>query len=204
MQLLSAHRVPLVEDDVYAELCVAASAPAPSALGCAGEPAVRLVFQMPGAGLSGRLGGGRGHAERIQRLQLISTLSTNVPSQLALADMLRQGERGRPLSPPAPYPGPAPAADAGLPAAPLPEARISAPAGGYFLWLGLDHRLDSRACHTGARSAAPGARGALLEPGPAQPLPAPQQSPSLEPGAGGGSCPAGGADPPAASAPDQG
>lgn len=43
----------------------------------------------------------------------------------------------------------------------FPEARISAPDGGYFLWLEFDHRLDSRALHTQALacgfSLAPGA-----------------------------------------------
>jgi DNA-binding transcriptional MocR family regulator len=70
----------------------------------------------------------RRHAERVQ---LMSTLSTNVPSQLALAEIL---------------PG---------------KVSISSPDGGYFLWLEFDTRLDSRTLHARALtcgfSLAPGA-----------------------------------------------
>lgn len=101
------------------------------------------------------------HAERVQRLQLMSTLSTNVPSQLALADMLRQGgvdahfrrlrhtlaQRQQQMR----------AALLRL----LPEVRISSPDGGYFLWLEGDPRLDGRALYAQAIasgfSLAPGA-----------------------------------------------
>ncbi|MGY4001190.1 PLP-dependent aminotransferase family protein [Aeromonas sanarellii] len=163
MQLLNAHRVPLVEDDVYAELYFGRERPRP--LKCwdaRGESLLCGSFSKclaPGFRVGWVVAGA--HAERIQRLQLISTLSTNVPSQLALADMLRQGgvdahfrrlrhtlaQRQQQMR----------AALLRL----FPEARISAPDGGYFLWLEFDHRLDSRALHTQALacgfSLAPGA-----------------------------------------------
>jgi len=102
------------------------------------------------------------HAERVQRLQLMSTLSTNVPSQLALAEMLRQGgvdahfrrlrhtlaQRQQQMRAALLrlFPG---------------EVRISAPDGGHFLWLEFDPRLDSRSLHAQALgsgfSVAPGA-----------------------------------------------
>ena len=163
MQLLNAHRVPLVEDDVYAELYFGRERPRPiKCWDARGESLLCGSFSKclaPGFRVGWVVAGA--HAERIQRLQLISTLSTNVPSQLALADMLRQGgvdahfrrlrhtlaQRQQQMR----------AALLRL----FPEARISAPDGGYFLWLEFDHRLDSRALHTQALacgfSLAPGA-----------------------------------------------
>ncbi|MFM5841975.1 aminotransferase-like domain-containing protein [Aeromonas sanarellii] len=163
MQLLNAHRVPLVEDDVYAELYFGRERPRPiKCWDARGESLLCGSFSKclaPGFRVGWVVAGA--HAERIQRLQLISTLSTNVPSQLALADMLRQGgvdahfrrlrhtlaQRLQQMR----------AALLRL----FPEARISAPDGGYFLWLEFDHRLDSRALHTQALacglSLAPGA-----------------------------------------------
>lgn len=163
MQLLNAHRVPLVEDDVYAELYFGRERPRPiKCWDARGESLLCGSFSKclaPGFRVGWVVAGP--HAERIQRLQLISTLSTNVPSQLALADMLRQGgvdahfrrlrhslaQRQQQMR----------AALLRL----FPEARISAPDGGYFLWLEFDHRLDSRALHTQALacgfSLAPGA-----------------------------------------------
>ncbi|MGS3142390.1 PLP-dependent aminotransferase family protein [Aeromonas sanarellii] len=163
MQLLNAHRVPLVEDDVYAELYFGRERPRPiKCWDARGESLLCGSFSKclaPGFRVGWVVAGA--HAERIQRLQLISTLSTNVPSQLALADMLRQGgvdahfrrlrhtlaQRQQQMQ----------AALLRL----FPEARISAPDGGYFLWLEFDPRLDSRALHTQALacgfSLAPGA-----------------------------------------------
>lgn len=163
MQLLNAHRVPLVEDDVYAELYFGRERPRPiKCWDARGESLLCGSFSKclaPGFRVGWVVAGA--HAERIQRLQLISTLSTNVPSQLALADMLRQGgvdahfrrlrhtlaQRQQQMR----------AALLRL----FPEARISAPDGGYFLWLEFDHRLDSRALNTQALacglSLAPGA-----------------------------------------------
>ena len=82
-----------MEDDVYAELYVGRERPRPithwdargESLLCGSwtkclAPGFRVGWVVA-----------KRHAERIQRLQLMSTLSTNVPSQLALADMLRQG-----------------------------------------------------------------------------------------------------------------
>ncbi|MEH8153567.1 PLP-dependent aminotransferase family protein [Aeromonas caviae] len=163
MGLLNRHQVPLVEDDVYAELYVGRERPRPithwdargESLLCGSwtkclAPGFRVGWVVA-----------KRHAERIQRLQLMSTLSTNVPSQLALADMLRQGgvdahfrrlrhtlaQRQQQMR----------AALMRL----FPEARISSPDGGYFLWLEFDARLDGRALYASAIEAgvsiAPGA-----------------------------------------------
>lgn len=164
MALLNSHKVPLVEDDVYAEVYFGRERPKPirhwdqrgDSLLCSSfskclAPGFRVGWVVAGP-----------HAERVQRLQLMSTLSTNVPSQLALAEMLRQGgvdahfrrlrhtlaQRQQQMR----------AALLRL----LPgEVRISSPDGGYFLWLELPAHFDSRALHAQALgsgfSVAPGA-----------------------------------------------
>ncbi|MFM1648375.1 PLP-dependent aminotransferase family protein [Aeromonas salmonicida] len=164
MLLLNTHDVALVEDDVYAEVYFGRERPRPikywdtrgQSLLCSSfskclAPGFRVGWVVAGP-----------HAERIQRLQLMSTLSANVPSQLALAEMLRQGgvdahfrrlrhtlaQRQQQMR-------------AALLRLFPDEVRISAPDGGYFLWLEFDPRLDSRALHARALtcgfSLAPGA-----------------------------------------------
>ena len=164
MQLLSQHEVPLVEDDVYADLYFGRERPKP--LKCwdvRGDSLLCSSFSKclaPGFRVGWVVAGP--HAERIQRLQLMSTLSTNVPSQLALAEMLRQGgvdahfrrlrhtlaQRQQQMR-------------AALQRLLPDEVQISSPDGGYFLWLEFDPRLDSRALHVQALasgfSLAPGA-----------------------------------------------
>lgn len=164
MQLLNAHGVALVEDDVYAELYFGRERPRPiKCWDARGQSLLCGSFSKclaPGFRVGWVVAGP--HAERIQRLQLISTLSTNVPSQLALADMLRQGgvdahfrrlrhtlaQRQQQMR------------AALLRLFPF-DVRISDPDGGYFLWLEFDPRLDGRALHTQALacgfSLAPGA-----------------------------------------------
>lgn len=136
MALLNRRGVALVEDDVYAEVYFGRERPRPIKYwDTSGDSLLCSSFSKclaPGFRV-GWVVAGR-HAERVQRLQLMSTLSTNVPSQLALAEMLRL------------LPG---------------EVSISSPDGGYFLWLEFDPRLDSRALHAQALasgfSLAPGA-----------------------------------------------
>lgn len=164
MALLNSHGVPLVEDDVYAEVYFGRERPKPirhwdqrgDSLLCSSfskclAPGFRVGWVVAGP-----------HAERVQRLQLMSTLSTNVPSQLALAEMLRQGgvdahfrrlrhtlaQRQQQMR-------------AALQRLLPDEVRISSPDGGYFLWLALPAHFDSRALHAQALgsgfSVAPGA-----------------------------------------------
>lgn len=164
MTLLNEHGVPLVEDDVYAEVYFGRERPRPikywdkrdDSLLCSSFSKCLAPGFRVGWVVAGR------HAERVQRLQLMSTLSTNVPSQLALAEMLRQGgvdahfrrlrhtlaQRQQQMR------------AALLRLLPV-EVSISSPDGGYFLWLEFDPRLDSRSLHARALasgfSLAPGA-----------------------------------------------
>ncbi|CAJ1877783.1 MULTISPECIES: aminotransferase-like domain-containing protein [Aeromonas] len=164
MALLNSHGVPLVEDDVYAEVYFGRERPKPirhwdqrgESLLCSSfskclAPGFRVGWVVAGP-----------HAKRVQRLQLMSTLSTNVPSQLALAEMLRQGgvdahfrrlrhtlaQRQQQMR-------------AALQRLLPDEVRISSPDGGYFLWLALPAPFDSRTLHAKALgsgfSVAPGA-----------------------------------------------
>ncbi|WP_314922909.1 PLP-dependent aminotransferase family protein [Aeromonas piscicola] len=164
MQLLNTHGVALVEDDVYAEVYFGRERPRPIKYWDArGESLLCSSFSKclaPGFRVGWVVAGP--HAERIQRLQLMSTLSTNVPSQLALAQMLLNGgvdahfrrlrhtlaQRQQQMR-------------AALLRLFPDEVRISAPDGGHFLWLEFDPCLDSRALHARALtcgfSLAPGA-----------------------------------------------
>lgn len=93
VDILQAHRVALIEDDVYSELYFGNERPVPlkassyrsEILHCSSfskclAPGFRVGWVAAGA-----------NAERIQRLQLMSTLSASVPVQLALADYLQKG-----------------------------------------------------------------------------------------------------------------
>ena len=72
----------------------------------------------------------------------------------------------------------------------FPEARISNPDGGYFSGSNLTPASMAGRLHQRHRTGAlHRPRGPLLQPGPAQPLPAPQQLPSLEPATGRGASP---------------
>ncbi|PSJ47347.1 GntR family transcriptional regulator [Zobellella endophytica] len=90
LALLAEHRVALIEDDVYGELYFGAGPPLPAkawdregrVLHCGSfSKTLATGFRI------GWVAAGR-QAQAIQRLQLMSTLSTSAPMQLALADYL--------------------------------------------------------------------------------------------------------------------
>ncbi|MFH8135413.1 PLP-dependent aminotransferase family protein [Pantoea osteomyelitidis] len=146
VDLLAAHQVALIEDDVYSELWFGEEKPLPAkafdrdgnVFHC-GSFSKNLV-----AGFRvGWVAAGR-HAQRVQRLQLMSTISTSAPMQLAIADFLatrrydahlkrlRQTlERRKQL------------ARQALRRA-LPAAHINESNGGYFLWVSLPETVDTR------------------------------------------------------------
>lgn len=91
--LLQQHTISLIEDDVYGELYFGAERPLPAKaldqhrqiLHCSSfskclAPGFRVGWVAAGE-----------HAQRIQHLQLMSTVSASVPTQLAIADYLTQG-----------------------------------------------------------------------------------------------------------------
>jgi len=164
LELLRRHEIPLIEDDVYAELYFGAKAPLCS------KAADRdgLVMHVssfskclaPGYRL-GWVAAGR-YAGKIQRLKLSTSLATTVPVQIALADYLKHGayenhlrSLRRTLA----------KQEAALTAAVernFPAAtRLARPQGGYFLWLELPRPFDALRLHQQALE-----RGISLAPGP--------------------------------------
>jgi len=88
--LLARYQVPLIEDDVYAELWTGDEPPHPAKYWDRGGDVLHCgsFSKCLVAGFRvGWVAAGQ-HAQRIQRLQLMSTLSTSAPMQLALADFL--------------------------------------------------------------------------------------------------------------------
>lgn len=164
VELLSRHDVPLIEDDVYAELYFGRQAPRCSKA----EDRSGLVMHVssfskclaPGYRV-GWVAAGR-YAKRIQRLKLSTSLATTIPVQIALADYLKQGgyenhlrHLRRALA----------TQEAELVRAVEAEfplgTRLARPQGGYFLWLELPRQVDTLLLHQQAL-----AHGISTAPGP--------------------------------------
>ncbi|QMV51491.1 PLP-dependent aminotransferase family protein [Ewingella americana] len=144
--ILQAHGVALIEDDVYGELYFGGERPMPlkasenrsEILHCSSfskclAPGFRVGWVAAGA-----------YAARIQRLQLMSTLSASVPVQLALADYMQQGgydthlrrlRRQLEQRQMAMF-------NAITETFP-PSVSVNQPQGGYFLWLDLGEKVDA-------------------------------------------------------------
>jgi DNA-binding transcriptional MocR family regulator len=148
INLLAAHDIPLIEDDVYAELQFMPTRPAKAfdgkglVLHC-GSFSKCLA---PGYRL-GWVAAGR-YAEQVQRRKVTTSLGTSMPIQLGIAQMLSQGgydahlsrlratlakQQQIMLS----------AINKYFPA----ECRVTPPSGGYFLWIELPARVDSLEVH---------------------------------------------------------
>ena len=164
LELLHRYQVPLIEDDVYAELYFGRQAP----LCSKAKDQDGLVMHVssfskclaPGYRL-GWVAAGR-YAHQIQRLKLSTSLATTVPVQIALADYLKHGafenhlrQLRRKLA----------EQQAALVAAVehhFPDStRLALPQGGYFLWLELPKQVDTLLLHQQAL-----ARGISIAPGP--------------------------------------
>ena len=146
VEMLARHKVPLIEDDAYAEIHFAASRHLPAkafdqdggVLHCSSfskclAPGFRVGWAAPGR-----------YAERVQKLKLGTTLSTSLPPQLALEDYLEEADYERHLKSfrAALHDG----RDALLDAvqAFFPEGtRVTRPQGGYFAWLELPRAVDT-------------------------------------------------------------
>ena len=164
LALLRRHDVPLIEDDVYAELYFGPQAP----LCSKAEDKTGLVMHVssfskclaPGYRV-GWVAAGR-YAGRIQRQKLSFSLATTIPVQIALADYLRQGGfenhlrrlRQTLVQQEAEL---ARAVERHFP----PGTRLARPQGGYFTWLELPARVDTLRLHQEAL-----ARGISIAPGP--------------------------------------
>lgn len=162
--LLEQHQVPLIEDDVYAELHYGTTQPHPvKSLDRAGLVMHCGSFSKnlaPGYRI-GWVAGGR-YTGQINRLKLMTTISPSLPAQAALADYLNHGgydrhlrklrdtlelQQGAMLAAAARY----------FPAG----TRVTQPSGGYFLWFEFPEQVDSLQLFQLAL-----AQGISLAPGP--------------------------------------
>ena len=164
LALLHRYQVPLIEDDVYAELHFQPTPPRCSKA----DDAAGLVMHVssfskclaPGYRL-GWVAAGR-FAQALQRQKLATSLATTIPVQHALADYLKHGGyehhlrqlRQRLMAQEAQL---VDQIERHFPAG----TRLARPQGGYFLWLELPRAIDTLQLHQQAL-----AQGISLAPGP--------------------------------------
>lgn len=145
-EVLARHDIPLIEDDVYAELYFGAEKPMPlKALDERGLVLHCSSFSKclaPGLRV-GWVAAGR-YARQVEELQFMSTLSVGAPNQLALAQYLHHGgydnhlrrlrrtlvQRQQQMLG---------AIEQSFPAG----TQVTRPAGGYFLWVVLPKPIDT-------------------------------------------------------------
>ena len=164
VELLTRHKVPLIEDDVYGELYFGDKRPKPAkafdteglVMHCSSfskclAPGYRVGWAAPGR-----------YAKAVERLKLTTTLATSVPAQITLASYLKKGGYDRHLR--------------GLRHTLLLQqlkfvdaverhfpqgTHLSAPNGGYFLWVKLPEGVNSLEMHRAALNL-----GISIAPGP--------------------------------------
>ena len=150
VELLARHAVPLIEDDVYGEMYFGLGRPPPAkaydrqglVLHCSSFSKCLAPGYRVGWTAAGRF------APAIQRLKLMSTLSTAIPSQMAISDYLARGSYERHLR----QLRQALAAQQALALRVIgehfpAETRVTRPQGGYFLWLELPCGVDALQLH---------------------------------------------------------
>lgn len=145
-ELLKQYQVPMIEDDVYAELYFGQQAPKPvKAFDSEGLVMHCSSFSKslaPGYRV-GWVAGGR-YAGEIERLKLMTSISASVPAQAAIADYLQHGGYDRHLRRLRYALESQQNAMLAAVARHLPEqTRVSRPDGGYFLWLEFPAQVDS-------------------------------------------------------------
>ncbi len=164
VDLLTRHDLPLIEDDVYAELYEGNVAPLPAkaydrrglVLHCSSfskclAPGYRVGWAAPGR-----------WAHEVQRLKLMTSLSGSIPVQAAVAEYLQEGGYDRHLR--SLRLALQSRRDSLFDAVTrhFPDGtRAVRPAGGYFLWVELSVGVDAMALHRAAL-----AQHISLAPGP--------------------------------------
>ncbi|RMN93425.1 GntR family transcriptional regulator [Pseudomonas cannabina] len=162
--LLEQRQIPLIEDDVYAELYFGAKAPHPiKSLDRSGLVMHCSSFSKtlaPGYRV-GWVAGGR-YTEQIDRLKLMTTISPSVPAQAAIADYLKHGGYDRHLRKLRDTLELQQSAMLAAAARYFPAGtRVTKPVGGYFLWFEFPEQVDSLQLFRLAL-----AQGISLAPGP--------------------------------------
>jgi DNA-binding transcriptional MocR family regulator len=163
VKILEAHDVPLIEDDVYAELYYGTHPPRPAksfdTKGLVMHCGSFSKCLAPGYRV-GWVAGGR-YAQAITRAKIMTTLSTAVPSQQALAEYLAHGGYERHLRKlrralARQHEIAARIATRSFPAG----TRLGSPEGGYFLWAEFPAGVDTLQMHRDALD-----RGINIAPG---------------------------------------
>jgi DNA-binding transcriptional MocR family regulator len=150
VELITRHRVPLVEDDVYAELHFGMKRPSPAkAFDRQGWVMHCSSFSKslaPGYRL-GWVAAGR-FAREVERLKLLSTISVAVPSQVAILEFLRHGGFDKHLRQLRSTLAAQQAIALRCVAKHFPAgSRVTQPEGGYFLWVELPEWVDALDLH---------------------------------------------------------
>jgi DNA-binding transcriptional MocR family regulator len=163
VQLLARHRLPMIEDDVYAELYFGARPPCTRQFDADGWVLHCSSFSKtlaPGYRI-GWVNSPR-FAQQLARHKLTASLATSVPVQDALARYLQRGNYDRHLQRlrRSFQQGVEQYSEAIARHFP-PTTRVSRPTGGYFLWLELPAGIDALALQRRAADA-----GISLAPGP--------------------------------------
>ncbi|ASM75795.1 GntR family transcriptional regulator [Vitreoscilla filiformis] len=148
--LLARHGIPLIEDDVYGELYASAERPPPAkafdgaglVLHCSSFSKCLAPGYRVGWAAAGRFGA------TVARLKMMSSLSTSLPAQRAIADYLQQGGYDRHLR----HLRHALAESQRRALAVIDESfppgtHPTRPQGGYFLWLELPPQVNALALH---------------------------------------------------------
>lgn len=164
VDLLAAHDVPLIEDDVYGELYFGAQRPALAkrfdgkglVMHCSSFSKCLAPGFRVGWAAAGRF------ARQVERLKLTTSLAAAMPSQLALAEYLGQGGYERHLRQlRAALAGQQRQMLAAIEAHFPVGTRVTQPQGGYFLWVVLPETVDALELHRLALE-----QGISIAPGP--------------------------------------
>ncbi|MEJ8846196.1 PLP-dependent aminotransferase family protein [Variovorax rhizosphaerae] len=164
VELLTHHDVPLIEDDVYAELYFGDRQPVPAkafdtdglVLHCSSfskslAPGYRIGWAAPGR-----------FTRDVARRKLTTTLNTSVPAQLALATYLERGGFDKHLRKLRQTLATQQATFAQAVGHHFPEGtRATRPLGGYFMWVELPTTVDALELHRRALTL-----GISIAPGP--------------------------------------
>ncbi|WXL27975.1 GntR family transcriptional regulator MpaR [Ectopseudomonas mendocina] len=163
-ELLQQHQVPMIEDDVYAELYFGNQPPKPVksfdrdglVMHCGSFSKCLAPGYRVGWVAAGR------YAEQVTRLKLMTTISPSVPAQAAIADYLQHGGYDRHLRKlrhelEAQQASMLASAARHFPA----QTKVTRPSGGYFLWFEFPEQVDSLKLFQLAL-----AQGISLAPGP--------------------------------------
>ncbi|MDQ7978361.1 aminotransferase class I/II-fold pyridoxal phosphate-dependent enzyme [Paraburkholderia sp. SARCC-3016] len=150
VDLIDRHDVPLIEDDVYAELHFQADYPLPARgfdkRGTAMHYSSLSKTLAPGYRI-GWVAAGR-FADKVQKRKLMTTLSSSIPVQARLADYLHHGGYERHLRKlRSALLAQLASMDAAIRRWMPPGVKWTRPDGGYFVWLEFPEPIDAMELH---------------------------------------------------------